>query len=521
MKISEPPKPPAKEVVKVKKPSKKAAALPVVADSQNDIRQWFKKPPAKKPATADAASLNNLQGTEPPKALPGANPKPFTMPRSGGPPKSWSTGNNIKSFADLPRDDSDDEEPPKKQSRHTVPTFTDSDQGYTMPTAASGEVNDIREIREKRFGRTSGPQQKLPTKGRQNEALNRESWESYGDDVMVRDAPKVVIDLAADSGTDDDQETQAAPKKNKKDKRKKPKKDSVPPKGFTGSFNESGEVTCIDNLEVSNESDARKRRRNSSDTKIEHWEAIDHDVIEINLADDTDSDGGEQVEPAEQEFKPTIRIPMSSQERSENIKREVMEDESNEYLEDEIVFIDGEYNDDEAPEADSIGLANHPEDIEGAKTLLSEFRRQNDVVPSCSSRGNDVENDIVSCPICFDNLRRSELSNHLDGCSITVRVQPPSFKRNGGNGNPSLGSKRTSSKQMLRNLGYTNQEVAVLDLSTSSDSSAQATEDELTPRQRRQRSLFKQTVGCPKCGQELMGHQLEAHRRLCPDKKRK
>jgi len=162
------------------------------------------------------------------------------------------------------------------------------------------------------------------------------------------------------------------------------------------------------------------------------------------------------------------------------------------------------------------------------------------VQPSCSRYSSNVDNDIVSCPICFEKMKRTQLENHFEGCTITVRVEPPSFKPKGGRPNTSRdldssastsrpstsrGPKKksqSSSKQLLRNSGYTDKEIAELNLSSSSDSTTVlSSEDELTPRQRRQRNLFKQTVCCPKCGQELMGHQLEAHRSLCQAKKKR
>ncbi|KAH8241753.1 hypothetical protein KR038_003195, partial [Drosophila bunnanda] len=408
---SKPPKPskapkPQKDITNVSKTSKKA--VPAVADSKSDIREWFKKPPAKKPATDDAV----LGAVVPSKSQ--QDSFTFQTPCPNSKPKP--SGSNITSFGDLNRD-SDDDEPPSTSSREKFPSFKEAEQGYTMPKDTNNvrNIREIREIRERRFG-----QQQVRTTSELSVSSKNEigQWESYDDDVMVRDDPKIVI----------------------------------------------------------------------------------------NLVDDDSNEQQESMGPPERRF------PMSSQERSQNVKREVMEDESITFCKDEILFIDDEYNDDEPDESNDsvisqIGMGNHA-------SLLMEFRHQNDVVPSWAYRENE-DNDIVSCPICFDQLKRSELNNHLDGCSITLRVAPPSFKR-AVKTSPPGGSKRktSSTKKMLRTFGYTESEVAGLNVSSSS-------EDELTPRQRRQRSLFKQTVGCPKCGQELMGHQLDAHRKLCPGMKRK
>ncbi|EDW54352.1 GM18541 [Drosophila sechellia] len=75
-------------------------------------------------------------------------------------------------------------------------------------------------------------------------------------------------------------------------------------------------------------------------------------------------------------------------------------------------------------------------------------------------------------------------------------------------------------ERILRNSGNT-EEIAELHLSSSSNSTTLlSSEDELTPRQRRQRNLFKQTVGCPRCGLKFKGHQLKAHQFLCQVRKK-
>ncbi|XP_017050789.1 DNA-dependent metalloprotease SPRTN [Drosophila ficusphila] len=285
---------------------------------------------------------------------------------------------------------------------------------------------------------------------------------------------------------------------------------------------------------------ARKRRRPSADDEIVTWESYDDDVWIQNTSVPTvnlDDDGSE----SEEVMVPGPKTRMSQQQRTMNIKREVMEEESS-YTEDDILFIDDEYNDNEADNDISLTAATELadqsiiDDLFGEDTLLKEFQRENAAMPTCSNYSNCVDNDIVSCPICFEKMKRTQLANHFEGCSITVRVEPPSFSRKGTSKNPakkpggskpstSRGSKpqsRDSQQQFLRNAGYTDEEIAELNLNSSNDSvvAVESSEDELTPRQRRQRNLFKQTVGCPKCGQELMGHQLEAHRSVCTKNRR-
>ncbi|EDX16619.1 GD24499 [Drosophila simulans] len=230
---------------------------------------------------------------------------------------------------------------------------------------------------------------------------------------------------------------------------------------------------------------------------------------------------------------PAGRNTIGSQERTHNIKRQVMEDELT-LCEDDILLIDDEYDDevaanDSLTDATELGNQSIIDDVFGADTLLKEFQRDNDVQPTCSSDANDVDNDIVSCPICFEKMKRTELSNHFDGCAIIVRLEPPSFKPNNrrprasftskdssGSSTPRGQSTANSSTRILRSSGKTEKEIDKLDLNSSTDSSALlSSEDNLTPRQRRQRNLFKQTVGCPRCGLEIMPHHLKAHRYVC------
>ncbi|XP_043661189.1 DNA-dependent metalloprotease SPRTN [Drosophila teissieri] len=459
MKVGEPSKPP--------KPESKAKAkksTPAVAAPKDDIRNWFGQPAAKKVATGTAL-LGNLAKAVPPTSYPGLSSDPFAMPKTPT-TATRPSGANIKSFGDLNKSGEGSE-----QARSGSKATTEMNgQGYSLGGSSAVEIIDItdapdpatlRQIRLERFnGAASNKQQNSSetdnSKKRRRLSSDGEliSWESYDDDVMVRDVHVPVIDLS-----------------------------------------------------------------------------------------DSDSDG---ERPVKDEFKvPAGRSTMSSQERTQNIKREVMEDELT-FCEDDILLIDDEYDDEEAAANDSLTAATELadqsiiDDLFGEDTLLKEFQRENAVLPSGSNYANNVDNDIVSCPICFEKMKRTQLANHFEGCTITVRVEPPSFKpkngrasafkdldtSNSSSSRPSTSrgakSKSTSSKQILRNSGYTDEEIAELNLSSSSDSTTLlSSEDELTPRQRRQRNLYKQTVGCPKCGLELKGHQLEAHRSLCQSRKKR
>ncbi|XP_016953091.1 uncharacterized protein LOC108026610 isoform X2 [Drosophila biarmipes] len=476
MKLGEPSKPP--------KPEPKSRAKKVVkpeAAPKDDIRNWLGKPAAKKPPTAgtslgepaakkaatNAALLGNLVGAVPPTSYPGLSSDPFAMPKP--PAAAKPSGANIMSFGDL--NTSDEENAPTGSGSRSKATAEMGGQGYSVGgTYAHPITNDnspdpsrLRQIRLERFG-----------------------------------------------------------------------------KGKSTKENDTSQPE-----------NAQKRRRVSSDTEIVTWESYDDDVMVADVAmpviDLADSDSDEEQPANDQSFRAGARNTMSSAERTQCIKREVFEDETI-FSEDDILFIDDEYDDEEAATNNSFTAATELadqsiiDDFFGEDTLLQEFQRENSVQPSCSNYSNNVDNDIVSCPICFEKMKRTQLANHFEGCTITVRVEPPSFKPKGVRTNAdstgrdlassastskfssSRGSKTKSqtSKQILRNSGYTDKEIAELNLSSSSDSTTVlSSEDELTPRQRRQRNLFKQTVGCPKCGQELMGHQLEAHRSLCQSKKKR
>lgn len=264
-----------------------------------------------------------------------------------------------------------------------------------------------------------------------------------------------------------------------------------------------------------------KRRRVSTD--LVSWESYDDDVmvadVDVPVIQISDSE-----DEAEQRPRPVA--PVSSQERTMNIKREVMEDESM-YDDDEILMIDDEYDDraagtDEMSAAIELADQSIIDDLFGEDTLLNEFQRENDVVPCSSRYQHDEANDITTCPICFEKMRRSEFANHLEGCSIIIRVKPPTMGKNVKSVPPAKRKTGGNSQyDILKKCGYSDADIAALDLSPSSESAnTSVEEDRRTPRQIRQSNLFKTTQECPKCGQELLGHQLEAHRKICKRKKK-
>ncbi|XP_062140814.1 DNA-dependent metalloprotease SPRTN isoform X1 [Drosophila sulfurigaster albostrigata] len=305
---------------------------------------------------------------------------------------------------------------------------------------------------------------------------------------------------------------------------------------------------------------SKRARINDSD-----WEAMDDEVwvrdeikSTITISDSEDDDREQQ--PAST-FKEPAGVSARNVKANANanisvlIKREIMEDETS-FDDDEIMMIDDEFDDNDNSFTAATELADQSviDDLFGEDTLLQEFQRENDVVPTGSRYHHDERNDITTCPICFDKMKRSEFTNHLDGCSITIKVKPPSFKgksqlpvsigpsnnnRNRKRVSKSRGKPRASSNkhQILKSSGYTSDEIAALNLSSSGESSSELTPRqrrqfnapttvvnlnssgesgaELTPRQIRQRTLKSTNTQCPKCGRELANYLMEAHGKFC------
>ncbi|XP_030379059.1 uncharacterized protein LOC115627506 [Scaptodrosophila lebanonensis] len=264
---------------------------------------------------------------------------------------------------------------------------------------------------------------------------------------------------------------------------------------------------------------ARKRRRLTQDDAIPVWESYDDDVLVRDVKvpticiSDSESDG--ENEPSD----PPGRQKMTSQERTMIIKREVMEDERLLYSDEDIFMIDDEFDDDADAEAETDAnlsaaseLADQSviNDIFGRDTLMEEFQRDNDVVPSGSRYQHDAANDITSCPICFESMKRSDFENHLEGCSITIRIPPPSVKPKAKKGtNVAKGRpKRNSVRKELQKYGYTDAEIAEANLSSSSTGSAQSGSEEIR-------------IRCPFCGEEMPGSEVDLHARNCSNRRRR
>ncbi|KAL7745513.1 hypothetical protein ACLKA6_015505 [Drosophila palustris] len=457
-KKSEPPKPSAKPDAK---PKVKAQAKPKQQSPSNagrDIRNFFGKPKLPIQNVPNIMSTGNVAGALPPTSYPGTSSKPFEgLQLRDNKRMKTNEPNKIFGFKDLTGSDSSGDED-RRDPKGGQQTNEMQGKGYSLTNDKSSSLtnmsdaskrNHLRDMWSNRFikNNENAEAKKEPTgEGQENCRKRRRpstdeimSWESYDDDIMVRDVVVPIINIS------------------------------------------------------------------DSDNEDEHE---DEDVVVTTMPSDR-----------------TKRNQPSSHELTTIIKREIMEDESI-YDDADIIMIDDEYDDDVDNLTAASELADQSiiDDIFGEDTLLQEFQRENDVVPSGSRNLSDAHNDITTCPICFEKMRRSEFANHLEGCSIIIRVPPPSMKgkailpptSNSINKGKSYKRKRNKSSktEILKSSGYTDSEIAALNLSSSSDS-REGTSDEMTPRQMRQRNLLKNTVQCPKCGQELLGHQLEAHGKIC------
>lgn len=189
----------------------------------------------------------------------------------------------------------------------------------------------------------------------------------------------------------------------------------------------------------------KRRRPNGDFSDIVNWESYDDDIqigaVSSQVISVLDSSDEEDVCPSGASAASSKKL--SSQERTAQIKREVLLDESQQFSEDDITFIDDEYDEDfdknhnQSLDA-AVELADQSliDDFFGEDTLLRDFQDQNDVQAiGPRNTGNDATQEIVFCPICFERIQRNQLDNHLEGCSITISVEPPSFKpKNAGGG---------------------------------------------------------------------------------------
>lgn len=345
-KKSEPQKPKDKLDTKPKAKTRKEVA----SGGDSDIRNYFEKPKLPTKSLPNIMSTGNVARAMPPTSYPGMSSKPFEgLQTRDNKRRKPNEPNKIFGFKDLTRNDSSGDED-QRGPRGDQQAIEMQGSGYSLSNGKNstsfqnmsdaGKRNHLRDMWANRYSKTNektetNMEQEIVRKRRRASTDDIGSWETYDEDIMVRE---VVVPIISISDSEDDTE---------------------PPRTI-------------------------ERSKTSQP---------------------------------------------SSQELTTMIKREIMEDESI-YDDEDIVMIDDEYDADVDNLTAASELADQSiiDDLFGEDTLLKEFQRENDVVPCGSRNLPDAGNDITTCPICFDKMKRSEFANHLEGCNIIIRVPPPSMK---------------------------------------------------------------------------------------------
>lgn len=313
-----------------------------------------------------------------------------------------------------------------------------------------------------------------------------------------------------------------------------------------------GDSTATTSKEPKNEAenhsgDTKRRRVSLSDEEVHFvadedsakpdWVAIDDDIMVHDVKNtviDISSSSDDEDESSEPPQKALVFA--DADERQKQIKKEIL-DESCDLTDgddDDIVLIDDEYDDDAMSTSMELADTSLVDDFFGEDTLLKEFNNENAVVPSCSRYNNNPKNDIITCPICTEKMKRENFSEHLDGCvGITVKVEfgskvknlstklkkpkssTPKKKRSSASG--SKNSIKT--RQILLSAGYTEEDLENLpSLSQESTSDSPTTPEDnlnLSERQRRSNGLYSQTRQCPVCCKEVEVDQINEHLDEC------
>ncbi|XP_037938119.1 uncharacterized protein LOC119671514 [Teleopsis dalmanni] len=296
-------------------------------------------------------------------------------------------------------------------------------------------------------------------------------------------------------------------------------------------------------LEKKGDSKRRKTTENGDYTtggnkeKYEDWIFYDEDLqVKLNtinvveISDSSGCDDGDVELPT-----PKIRKGLTADERQILIKQEIINETTN-LDESDIVLIDDEF-DDNLTVATELADTSIIDELFDEDTLLKEFNLQNDVIPTGSRYKHNKNDDIIKCPICQNQMKRSVLNEHLDGCSgITEKILFPAKKV----GNSLINTRevkpkrkprapRPSSRDLLRNAGYTEEDLVNIVSSENSDdtiglsdttSPGNSTTCELddsfeNSRSYRQRNLLKTTRQCPRCGLEFDDDVLIIHIKKC------
>lgn len=152
------------------------------------------------------------------------------------------------------------------------------------------------------------------------------------------------------------------------------------------------------------------------------WEDLDDDIMVwdekhpvIDICDDDSNDsqsvGAAAVPPTpERTFQPDA------------IRKELFDDLGE--SEDVIELIDDEFDDAQNESIQILTDTSVIDEIFGEDTLMEDFNNINNVVMKDPENRGNPKKEIITCPICQDQMRRDELSCHLEGCTgITVKVE--------------------------------------------------------------------------------------------------
>lgn len=178
--------------------------------------------------------------------------------------------------------------------------------------------------------------------------------------------------------------------------------------------------------EDKNVKEEEKKTETGFGKSTEVWEELDdeimikevhNEIIELESSDDEDN---QFVRPV----APTRAKPADFLNHSQAIKKEVFDDLGVE--ENDIEFIDDDFDDELGDESFTI-LSDSTviDDLFGNDTLMDDFNSINGVIMSDKENEGNQGREIITCPICQDQLPRDDLSSHLDGCTgIKVEIKP-------------------------------------------------------------------------------------------------
>lgn len=292
-----------------------------------------------------------------------------------------------------------------------------------------------------------------------------------------------------------------------------------------------------------------------------NWEEIDDDILvhavqdTIITIDDDDDDSNSNSNSANNdiievksnddiiEVKPKLEKDSSVLQKS--IKEELLEDLGEDP--DDIQLIDDEFNDDLANESfEMLADTSVINELFGFDDLLNNFNEINSVVMTYPENKGDPNKEIISCPICQDNLPREQLTEHLDGCSgITVKIEPRKRQHGGkketlpfykNKVKPPTEQKQSNTaykKQLLRNAGYDEQVINGMfnETDEAREYNDRIMREMLTDDRQRpavtnnvdtvvidpieQNEVEEEKVPCPVCNVDVNANEINQHLDIC------